>query len=467
MIRYMTERKVPQLTLNPLSWLRWWITPRNVHPEVSFRERSIRLFLTIFVPMSAFTITSDIINGNFPRMLVIYAIDISSAVVFAALSIYLVHRGKINAAGTFVSLILIRSAFFGAFNNGAEGPVVAFALLFFLVFTALVLPAKYIIPSGIGIIIADLFGLLLSVELGVTAFVAAQLPAVIISLSVILLGLGIPLTYLRAQLDFHIEELLKLVENLDRKVEERTVDLEEANQQLQEMSIVKDEFVSNVSHELRTPIAGLKLRQHLLSQQPDQVTRHLAVMKRETDRLELTIEDLLQLSNLDQQQKELRRHPVNLALFIKQFVFDRALLIEQRDLTLKMDIAEEKLVVQADEGLLSQVLSVLVTNASNYTPAGGTITVSTCARMHMGKSWMGFSVADTGPGIDEKDQNQLFERFFRGKVGRESGQNGTGLGLSLAKEIVDRHAGQIAIDSNGVPGEGTTFYIWLPSEDSL
>jgi signal transduction histidine kinase len=108
------------------------------------------------------------------------------------------------------------------------------------------------------------------------------------------------------------------------------------------------------------------------------------------------------------------------------------------------------------------VVSILLTNALNYTPAGGHITIRSDRRQQPEQQWVGFQVQDTGLGITPADQNHLFERFFRGKVGQNSGAPGTGLGLAIAKEIMTRHDGCIEVQSSGIPGEGTTFTVWLP-----
>jgi signal transduction histidine kinase len=121
--------------------------------------------------------------------------------------------------------------------------------------------------------------------------------------------------------------------------------------------------------------------------------------------------------------------------------------------------------VQADEGLIGQVLSILLTNAFNYTPADGQVTVSTHSYQSDGKQWAGFRVSDTGPGIAPEDQRHIFERFYRGEAGHASGVPGTGLGLAIAHEIVARHQGRIEVTSDGVPGNGTTFTVWLPREE--
>ncbi len=117
--------------------------------------------------------------------------------------------------------------------------------------------------------------------------------------------------------------------------------------------------------------------------------------------------------------------------------------------------------MQVDEGLIGQVLGILLTNAFNYTPAGGTITVNTESTTEENIAWVGFGVDDDGASIPPEEQSQIFERFFRGAAVQESQTAGTGLGLAIAKEIVERHQGRIEVASNGVPGQATIFKVWL------
>jgi signal transduction histidine kinase len=93
------------------------------------------------------------------------------------------------------------------------------------------------------------------------------------------------------------------------------------------------------------------------------------------------------------------------------------------------------------------------------------VTVSTRKGRFDSTHWAGFRVSDTGPGISAEDQSHLFERFYRGQAGRESGAPGTGLGLAIAQEIVTRHYGRIEVKSAGVPGKGATFTVWLPAKE--
>jgi signal transduction histidine kinase len=177
------------------------------------------------------------------------------------------------------------------------------------------------------------------------------------------------------------------------------------------------------------------------------------------------IEDLLRLSRLDQGRVEMNIIPVDLKALVTQYVNDFALLAESKQLTLAIENSGGQPTTRADQGLLGQVLSVLLTNALNYTPAGGRVVVQVLTSEQEGRAWAGFSVSDTGAGIPQEEQGQLFQRFFRGDVGRASGAPGTGLGLAIAREIVERHGGRIDVVSKGIAGEGAAFTTWLPAED--
>ena len=253
---------------------------------------------------------------------------------------------------------------------------------------------------------------------------------------------------------------------LERRVNDRTMQLKTANEELRRLSQAKDEFVSNVSHELRTPITSLKLFHHLLAASPNRWEDHLAVMARETSRLEQIIESLLYLSRLQQERVDWDPTPVDLNQLVSQFVRDRRSLAHSKDLSLSFSGELSLPLAEVDVRLWEQVLSILLTNALNYTPAGGHVEVRTRTRTQNDQCWAGVSVSDTGLGILPNEQPRLFERFFRGTAGRQSGTPGTGLGLSIVQEIVNKHRGQVEVYSEGVPGKGTTFSLWLPAAEA-
>lgn len=231
---------------------------------------------------------------------------------------------------------------------------------------------------------------------------------------------------------------------------------------LKEVERLKDAFVSNVSHELRTPLTSFKFNFGLLKMRPENREIYLNRLEREVDRLGALIDDLLRLSRLDQGRVPLKVTAVDLNAIAKEYVDDRTPFAESQEINLKFEGQPDLQPVQADQGLIGQVLSVLLTNAINYTPPGGQVAV----KVHTDEHQTGFSVNDTGPGISEDDRPHLFERFYRGSVGRDSGAPGTGLGLSIAQEIVELHRGHIEVESEGIPGKGTTFTVWLPTGEA-
>ena len=225
---------------------------------------------------------------------------------------------------------------------------------------------------------------------------------------------------------------------------------------------MKDAFIANVSHELRTPITNLRLHSDLLKRNPRNHEKYSDRIHREAIRLGLIVEDLLRLARLEQGQVILRRTSFRMNELVQEYAEDRQSMAEQQELNLKLDLAANLKPIHADPGLIGQVLSVLLTNAINYTPAGGTITLATGQRRESDMLWQEVSISDTGPGITPEDHANLFVRFYRGEAGRSSGQPGTGLGLAIAKEIIERHDGRIQVYSSGIPGEGVTFTLLLP-----
>lgn len=231
---------------------------------------------------------------------------------------------------------------------------------------------------------------------------------------------------------------------------------------LKEVDRMKDAFISNVSHELRTPITGLRLYHDLLVQNPAKKDVYLDRIRRELDRLNVIIEDLLRLSRLDRGRIEVNLEAVDLNELVDQFVGDRTILFQERGVTLDYLLSPSAPPIAADRALLEQLLSILVTNALNYTPAGGRVTVSVVQGRDGAADRVGCRIEDTGPGIPPEEQPYLFDRFFRGRVAHDAGVAGTGLGLAIAREIVERHGGAITVDSSGQAAEGAAFTVWLP-----
>ncbi len=226
-----------------------------------------------------------------------------------------------------------------------------------------------------------------------------------------------------------------------------------------ELDRLKDQFVSNVSHELRTPIANIMLHLSLLTRgRPERHDIYLRTAQREADRLRNMIEDLLDLSRLDRNMTPIQLAPIDVYQLLEPFVTDRVTLAEQRGLTLKYESAPDLPLALSDASKLTQVIANLLTNALNYTPAGGEVTVLSATR----QPWITITVRDTGPGIAAKDLPHLFERFYRGETGRKADAPGTGLGLAISHEIMLRLGGRITVESE--PGQGAAFTVWVKAE---
>ncbi len=224
-----------------------------------------------------------------------------------------------------------------------------------------------------------------------------------------------------------------------------------------EVSKLKDEFISTVSHELKTPLTSMKLYVGLLKdgrlgrlvkKQKDA----LRVVHDETDRLNQLITDLLDISRL-QKKKEMSLSEFDL----KRLVDDRLTLAlaKRKGVSVSVEVPEGFSVV-ADRNKLKQIYINLFNNAVKFTPKGGRITVS--AADH-DTEW-GFSVADTGRGIEKDKMPKLFDKFYQADDYMTREQGGIGLGLAIVKQIVDMHKGKISVESE--PGRGTRFTLRFP-----
>jgi len=172
-------------------------------------------------------------------------------------------------------------------------------------------------------------------------------------------------------------------------------------------------------------------------------------------RLARLADGILELTRLERGSVPFEMGRVDLASPVHAAVDTLAALMESRDLTLAVDVAEG-VFVNGDADRLQQALSNLLSNAARYTPSGGRITVRVAAEGDQAVA----EVSDTGIGISESDLTHVFSRFWRADAARESTTGGLGIGLAVTKEIVDRHKGSIGVEST--LGAGTRFTIRLP-----
>lgn len=258
---------------------------------------------------------------------------------------------------------------------------------------------------------------------------------------------------LYAQVSQHASEL-------EQRVAERTRALTAAYEQLQLLDQMKDEFVTRISHELRTPLANVRLYTNLLEKgRPEKHGEYLATLKQEGNRLNKLIEDLLDISELDMGRIPIEAGPTELGRLLIDVLQDHQPQAEARGLTLQYFPAAVLPRVWADPALLLRVMANLLSNALNYTPAGGLITCATQLQARNEKLWVTLTVRDTGPGISAQEMPRLFERFYRGQAARNYKTPGTGLGLAISKEIMHKLGGFITVESQ--PHHGAAFTVWL------
>lgn len=234
---------------------------------------------------------------------------------------------------------------------------------------------------------------------------------------------------------------------------------------LKEVDRLKTQFVSDVSHELRTPLTNIRLYLDLLKRVKDEekVTRYLETLSRESNRLANLIDDLLSLSRLDVGEMPLRKSNVDINHLLDSLAEDRKSLASRKGLQIQLEMQDSLPPLLGDERLLGQIFTNLLTNAMNYSLEGGEITLRTRHLRVEEQDWVIAEVEDTGIGIPQNEQVEIFQRFFRGEASRRTGAPGTGLGLAICQEIAKRHGGHIHVTSEGVPGKGTQFSVWLPA----
>jgi PAS domain S-box-containing protein len=214
----------------------------------------------------------------------------------------------------------------------------------------------------------------------------------------------------------------------------------------------KSRFVANASHELRTPITNLKTRLYLMRKQPEKIDYHLQVIEDVAARMQRLVEDMLDVSRFERGLIPLYQREVVLQQLVSGVVEVQRAEAERKRIRLICELPSEPLHVLADPERMTQVITNLVVNAINYTPEGGSVYVHVtndedCAAIH---------VRDTGVGIAPDQLQQVFQPFFRASQGVSSG---TGLGLTIVKDIIERHGGTIEVDSQ--VGQGSRFSIKL------
>ncbi len=233
----------------------------------------------------------------------------------------------------------------------------------------------------------------------------------------------------------------------------------DARRKVEDLSRLKDEFLSIASHELRTPVTSIKgytqLAKTLIRENDLRTSEeYLDIALDQIDRMSRLILELLDVSRIETGRLEIRREPIPWTTFVSDVVHRHHTAVSERRFQLNLPVGHKRVI--GDRDRLEQVLGNLMENAVKYSPDGSEILVTVEDRGDQ----LVTSVADRGIGIPTDELGQVFERFHRGRQVSSTNYGGLGLGLYITKQIVERHGGSIWVESR--EGQGTTFSFSLP-----
>jgi signal transduction histidine kinase len=245
--------------------------------------------------------------------------------------------------------------------------------------------------------------------------------------------------------------------SLERRVDERTMELQRALERVSELSQLKANFISNISHELRTPLTHIKgYVELLISESLGAITEEqqhaLAICQQSTGRLETLIDDLIMVSLASRGEMSLKQGQVDICRLANLAVKSYSEAAAQRGVQLRAVTGGKIPDVQADSQKIAWVLSQLIDNGIKFTPSGGSVMLSV---RREGENLVIVSVSDTGIGIPANRLQDIFEPFHQLDGSNTRQYSGTGLGLSLVRQIVEAHGSMLEVQST--EGRGSTF----------
>ncbi|MDD5036895.1 MAG: ATP-binding protein [Methylococcaceae bacterium] len=262
------------------------------------------------------------------------------------------------------------------------------------------------------------------------------------------------------ELEFQQHRLKEAHAVLEEKVAERTLELHQLNRELQRMDLARREFFADISHELRTPITVIRGEAEVTLRGTEGDTEaYKEALQRIVElsmQLGKLVNDLLFLARAETANMQFEWEKLDLAELVSNAVEDIQVLAQEKSISVALEAPSIPLWVQGDKQRLRQVLYILGDNACRYSDPGGHLQITLRAE---GKEAI-FSFSDQGIGIPSQDLEIIFDRYFRSNNARHTRDDGTGLGLPMAKSIVKTHGGRIAVTS--AEGSGSTFTVTLP-----
>ncbi len=250
--------------------------------------------------------------------------------------------------------------------------------------------------------------------------------------------------------------------DLARTFNEMALQLETADQKQRDLDALRRDLIAWAGHDLRTPLASIRAIVEALAdgvvEDPGTVARYLHTAQREIRSLSHLIDDLFELAQLEAGGLRLELQYNSISDLISDTMESFSELASRGGVTLDGSAAPDVDPVLMDAQLIGRVLTNLLGNAVRHTPPGGVVQL----RVAPGEDCIRVQICDTGEGIDAADLPHVFERFYRGEKSRSRATGGAGLGLAIARGIVEAHGGRIGVES--VPGQGTCFFFTLLAE---
>lgn len=259
----------------------------------------------------------------------------------------------------------------------------------------------------------------------------------------------------------HVIEYSRQLEFKTRELEEATAALTAANERLKELDRLKDDFLSTVTHELRTPLTSIRALSEILFDDPEidleQRQNFLSLVISESERLTRLINQVLDMAKIEAGEMDWTIAPMALNDVAGQAAAAAGQLFRDKHIDLRVDPAVDLPPVEGDHDRLVQVVVNLLSNAAKFTPEGGQVSLTTSPK----DGGALVTVADSGPGIDPRHHDAVFDRFRQVGDTMTDKPAGTGLGLAISKRIVERLGGRIWVES--ASGAGAAFKFWLPA----
>ena len=263
-----------------------------------------------------------------------------------------------------------------------------------------------------------------------------------------------------------LHELKELNATLQQRINVATKELRSSNNQLKHLDEIKDEFISMASHQLRTPLTSVKgYLSMLLDGDAGNVTPKQQALLSEaynsSERMVRLIADFLNISRLQSGKFIIEKEAMDIKELVKQETANLELIAKTRKIKFRLNITKETLELIADESKIQQVVMNFIDNSIYYSHSGGTVVINL---ERVGRD-VAFTVVDTGIGVAVEDQPKLFHKFYRAKNARKQRPDGTGVGLFMARRVIEAHNGRIIFSSK--EGMGSTFGFRIPLDGGI